>query len=185
MQHHELEQHSSVISHIAFIQLIFFSAADSLDRDDNLSDQEQCQAATSISEAYGLLTPSVKVQLFIYFMLKFAMEILVSESSIVTAHYFQWSIHSVALFLALLGLTVLPVNWVIGSYASNIFQDRQLLVAAEILTCLGVLVSFDYGLMAYSVTQYISGALLMFISAEVLEGVNLLLLSNVMSSRLA
>jgi hypothetical protein len=48
---------------------------------------------------------------------------------------------------------------------------RQLLVAAEILTCLGVLVSFDYGLMMpYSVTQYISGALLMFISAEVLEG---------------
>jgi hypothetical protein len=45
-----------------------------------------------------------------------------------------------------------------------------LLVAAEILTCLGVLVSFDYGLMPYSVTQYISGALLMFISAEVLEG---------------
>ncbi len=30
--------------------------------------------------------------------------------------------------------------------------------------------SFDYGLMPYSVTQYISGALLMFISAEVLEG---------------
>jgi hypothetical protein len=144
--------------------------ADSLDREDSLSDEEQCQAATSISEAYGLLTPSVKVQLFIYFMLKFAMEILVSESSVVTAHYFQWSIHSVAMFLALLGLTVLPVNWVIGSYASNIFQDRQLLVAAEILTCLGVLVSFDYGLMPYSVTQYISGALLMFISAEVLEG---------------
>ncbi|CAM6043916.1 unnamed protein product [Sphagnum compactum] len=157
----------------------------SLDREDSLSDQEQHQAATSISEAYGLLTPSVKVQLFIYFMLKFAMEILLSESSVVTAHYFQWSIHSVALFLALLGLTVLPVNWVIGSYASNIFQDRQLLVAAEILTCLGVLVSFDYGLMPYSVTQYISGALLMFISAEVLEGVNLSLLSKVMSSRLA
>ncbi|CAK9216937.1 unnamed protein product [Sphagnum troendelagicum] len=157
----------------------------SLDREDSLSDQERCQAATSISEAYGLLTPSVKVQLFIYFMLKFAMEILVSESSVVTAHYFQWSIHSVALFLALLGLTVLPVNWVIGSYASNIFQDRQLLVAAEILTCLGVLVSFDYGLMPYSVSQYISGALLMFISAEVLEGVNLSLLSKVMSSRLA
>ncbi len=62
MQHHELEQHSSVISHFAFIQLNFFSAADSLDREDSLSDEEQCQAATSISEAYGLLTPSVKVR---------------------------------------------------------------------------------------------------------------------------
>jgi hypothetical protein len=45
-----------------------------------------------------------------------------------------------------------------------------LLVAAEILTCLGVVVIVDNGLMPYSVTQYISGALLMFISAEVLEG---------------
>lgn len=65
-----------------------------------------------------------QVQLYIYFMLKFAMEILLSESSVVTAHYFQWSTRSVSLFLALLGLTVLPVNWIVGSYASNLFQDR-------------------------------------------------------------
>jgi hypothetical protein len=57
-------------------------------------------------------------------MLKFAMEILLYESILVTAHYFKWSTHSVALLLAFLGLTVLPINWVTGSYASNIFQDR-------------------------------------------------------------
>jgi hypothetical protein len=49
---------------------------------------------------------------------------LLSESSVVTQYYFSWGTRSVALFLALLGLTVLPVNWVVGSYASNIFQDR-------------------------------------------------------------
>lgn len=65
-----------------------------------------------------------QVQLYIYFMLKFAMEILLSESSVVTANYFQWGTRSVSLFLALLGLTVLPVNWIVGSYASNLFQDR-------------------------------------------------------------
>lgn len=65
-----------------------------------------------------------QVQLYIYFMLKFAMEILLSESSVVTQYYFAWGTRSVALFLALLGLTVLPVNWVVGSYASNLFQDR-------------------------------------------------------------
>ncbi|CAM6008562.1 unnamed protein product [Sphagnum balticum] len=89
--------------------------ADSLDKEDSLSNQEQGHTATSISEAYGLHTASVKV---------------------------------------------------IGSYASNIFQDRQLLVAAEILTCLEVIVIVDNGLMPCSITQYISGALLMFISAE-------------------
>jgi hypothetical protein len=67
---------------------------------------------------------SLQVQLYVYFMLKFAMEILLSESSVVTQYYFSWGTRSVALFLALLGLTVLPVNWVVGSYASNIFQDR-------------------------------------------------------------
>jgi hypothetical protein len=59
-----------------------------------------------------------------HFMLKFAMEILLWEYSLATAHYFKWSTHSVALLLAFVGLTVLPVNWVIGSYTSNIFQDR-------------------------------------------------------------
>lgn len=52
------------------------------------------------------------------------MEMLLSESSVVTQYYFSWGTRSVALFLALLGLTVLPVNWIVGSYASNLFQDR-------------------------------------------------------------
>lgn len=57
-------------------------------------------------------------------MLKYAMEILLSESSIVTAHYFGWTTGAVAMFLALLGLTVLPVNFLVGTYISNVFEDR-------------------------------------------------------------
>ncbi|KAE8671175.1 SPX domain-containing membrane protein [Hibiscus syriacus] len=64
------------------------------------------------------------VQLLIYFMLKYAMEILLSESSVVTTYYFSWSTSTVAIFLACLGLTVLPVNIVVGSYISNMFEDR-------------------------------------------------------------
>ncbi|XWS77126.1 hypothetical protein CRYUN_Cryun01aG0235200 [Craigia yunnanensis] len=60
---------------------------------------------TSIVSAYRLLTPSVKVQLFVYFMLKYAMEILLAEASVITAYYFIWSTSSVAIFLACLGLT--------------------------------------------------------------------------------
>ncbi|KAG6496587.1 hypothetical protein ZIOFF_044455 [Zingiber officinale] len=43
----------------------------------------------------------------------YAMEILLAESSITTSFYFgwsQWTMSSVAIFLAVLGLTVLPVN---------------------------------------------------------------------------
>uniref|UniRef100_A0A0D6QSH1 SPX domain-containing protein n=1 Tax=Araucaria cunninghamii TaxID=56994 RepID=A0A0D6QSH1_ARACU len=148
------------------------------------SAEESRKPANSIVEAYKLLTAPVKVQLLIYFMLKYAMEILLSESSVVTAYYFHWGTSSVAIFLALLGLTVLPVNVVVGNYISNMFEDRQILFASEIFTCLGVLISFNV-IFPYSVAQYVCGAFITFVSAEVLEGVNLSLLSKVMSSRLA
>ncbi|MBA0744336.1 hypothetical protein Gogos_006965 [Gossypium gossypioides] len=131
--------------------------------------QESRRPATSIASAYRLLTPSVKVQLLIYFMLKYAMEILLSESSVVTTYYFSWSTGTVAVFLACLGLTVLPVNIVVGSYISNMFEDRQILLASEIMVCVGILLSFHL-IIPYSVPQYVCSGLIMFVSAEVLEG---------------
>ncbi|KAL3599009.1 hypothetical protein D5086_006927 [Populus alba] len=146
--------------------------------------EESRGPATSIGSAYKLLTPSVKVQLLIYFMLKYAMEVLLSESSVVTTYYFGWSTSSVAIFLACLGLTVLPVNIAVGSYISNMFEDRQILLASEIMVCIGILLSFHI-ISPYTVPQYVCSGLIMFVSAEVLEGVNLSLLSRVMSSRLS
>ncbi|KAM1034593.1 hypothetical protein PS1_038281 [Malus domestica] len=146
--------------------------------------EESRRPATSIRSAYQLLTPSVKVQLLIYFMLKYAMEILLSESSVVTTYYFSWNTSKVAIFLACLGLTVLPVNILVGSYISNMFEDRLILLVSEIVVCIGIVMSFHM-FNPYSVIQYVSSGLIMFVSAEVLEGVNLSLLSRVMSSRLS
>ncbi|KHN09270.1 SPX domain-containing membrane protein [Glycine soja] len=159
------------------------------DADQDCDDSEEApeesrQPVNSIRMAYRLLTPSVKVQLIIYFMLKYVMEILLSESSVITTYYFNWSTSTVAVFLACLGLTVLPVNIVVGSYISNMFQDRQILLASEIMVLIGVLLSFQV-IIPYSEPQYICSGLLLFVSAEVLEGVNLSLLSRVMSSRLS
>ncbi|XP_066332268.1 SPX domain-containing membrane protein OsI_08463 [Miscanthus floridulus] len=158
---------------------------DGEDNDDNDEDPEEShRPATSLAAAYRLLTPSVKVQLLIYFMLKFAMEILLSESSVVTTFYFKWTTSTVAIFLAVLGLTVLPVNVIVGSYVTNLFQDRQILVASEIMVLIGIVMSFCFT-PHYSVPQYVTSALITFVFAEVLEGVNLSLLSRVMSSRLS
>ncbi|KAL5080925.1 hypothetical protein RYX36_009346 [Vicia faba] len=155
------------------------------DYDDSEEAPEESRLpANSIGSAYRLLTPSVKVQLLIYFMLKYVMEILLSESSVVTTYYFNWSTSTVAVFLACLGLTVLPVNLAVGNYISNMFEDRQLLLTSEIMVLIGVLLSFHV-IFPYSVPQYICSGLLVFVSAEVLEGVNLSLLSRVMSSRLS
>ncbi|XP_076960060.1 SPX domain-containing membrane protein At4g11810-like isoform X1 [Bidens hawaiensis] len=138
----------------------------------------------SIGAAYKLLTPSVKVQLFIYFMLKYATEILLAESSVITSYYFKWTTSKVSIFLVCLGLTVLPVNMIIGSNISSMFEDRQILLASEIMVCLGIAASFHI-INPYTATQYVVSGLVMFVSAEVLEGVNLSLLSRVMSSRLS
>ncbi|XP_038982575.1 SPX domain-containing membrane protein OsI_17046-like isoform X2 [Phoenix dactylifera] len=152
--------------------------------DSEEASEESRRPATSIASAYRLLTPSVKVQLLIYFMLKYAMEILLSESSVITTLYFSWSTSTVAIFLAILGLTVLPVNAIVGSYLTNMFEDRQILLASEIVVLVGIILSFRVARL-YSVPQYVCSALITFVSAEVLEGVNLSLLSRVMSSRLA
>ncbi|GJN29776.1 hypothetical protein PR202_gb18095 [Eleusine coracana subsp. coracana] len=159
------------------------------DDDEDVDDSEEAaedsrKPATSIGSAYRLLTPSVKVQLLIYFMLKYAMEILLSESSVITNHYFSWNTSAVAIFLAILGLTVLPVNAVVGTYISNMFEDRQLLMVSQITLLVGILFSFKVT-STYSVIQYVGSALITFVSAEVSEGVNLSLLSSVMSSRLS
>ncbi|KAK6162429.1 hypothetical protein DH2020_002270 [Rehmannia glutinosa] len=146
--------------------------------------EENHKPVTSIVSAYKLLTPSVKVQLFIYFMLKYAMEVLLAESSVITAYYFIWSSRNVAIFLACLGLTVLPVNVIVGSYLSNMFEERQVLLASEVMLCVGIVLSFQL-IIPYSVPQYVCSALLTFVAAEVLEGVNLSLLSRVMSPRLS
>ncbi|KAK4802168.1 hypothetical protein SAY86_000371 [Trapa natans] len=145
---------------------------------------ETKKPVASLASAYRLLTPSVKVQLLIYFMLKYAMEVLLSESSVITAYYFNWNTTAVAIFLFCIGLTVLPVNVIVGSYISNMFEERQILLASEILVCVGILLSFHV-IVQYTVPQYVISGLIMFVSAEVLEGVNLSLLSRVMSSRLS
>ncbi|KAK6918436.1 hypothetical protein RJ641_016858 [Dillenia turbinata] len=122
---------------------------------------------TSIWLACRLLTPSLKVQQFVYFMLKYVMEALFAGSGVITTYYFSRSTGNVSIFLACLGLTVLPVNVIVGSYMTRFFKERQVLLASEIM-CHNV----------YS-------ALITFVFAEVLEGVNLSLLSRIMSSRLS
>lgn len=83
--------------------------------------------------ALHLFSETSQVQLLIYFMLKFAMEILLSESSVVTTFYFKWTTSNVAIFLAVLGLTVLPVNVIVGSYVTNLFQDRYVMFVTHLL----------------------------------------------------
>ncbi|WZZ51561.1 hypothetical protein YC2023_051668 [Brassica napus] len=106
------------------------------------------------------------------------MEILLSESSVVTSYYFGWTTSSVAISLTCLGLTVLPINILVGSYISNMFEDRQIiLLTSEIIVFIGILFSFN---------MFVPHTKQLFLMAFVLSiSVNLLLLSRVMSWRLS
>jgi len=63
--------------------------------DDSEYDDER--AVETFGELMKELTMPIKILLWIYFMLKYASELLISESSILTTYYFDWSTYQVYL----------------------------------------------------------------------------------------
>jgi hypothetical protein len=49
------------------------------------------RAVETVTELLTELTLPIKILLWVYFMLKFASEILISESSVITSYYFDWT----------------------------------------------------------------------------------------------
>ncbi|CAK9219541.1 unnamed protein product [Sphagnum troendelagicum] len=164
-------------------------AQDTTDEEECEGDDSNCgddRAVETVGELLKELTLPIRILLWIYFMLKFASEILISECSILTGYYFNWTTTQVGLFLGLLGLTVLPISAVVGNYISNIYEDRLVVLWSQIFTAVGVVAIFCFSpWLAYSPYQYIAAAILIFVSTNVLEGVNMSLLSKVMSPRLS
>lgn len=80
----------------------------------------------------------------------------------------------------MLGLTVLPISAVVGNCISNIYEDRVVVVWAQMTTGLGVVAILCYApYIEYSAYQYGVAAVVIFVSTNVLEGVNMSLLSKV------
>lgn len=150
------------------------------------SDYGDDRAVETVGELLKELTMPIKILLWIYFMLKFASELLISESSILTTYYFNWSTYQVSIFLSLLGLTVLPISAVVGNCISNIYEDRVVILWTQITTGVGVLAILCYSpFFHYTTYQYVAAAVVIFVSTNVLEGVNMSLLSKAMSPRLS
>jgi hypothetical protein len=160
--------------------------SDDEEREVEDSDYGDDKAVETVSELMKELTLPIKILLWIYFMLKFASELLISESSISTQYYFNWTNSQVSIFLSILGLTVLPISAVVGNCISNIYEDRLVVLWTQITTGLGVLAILCYSpLFHYSTYQYVTAAIIIFVSTNVLEGVNMSLLSKAMSPRLS
>eukprot|EP00897_Mesotaenium_endlicherianum_P004815 jgi/Mesen1/4361/ME000022S03653 len=151
--------------------------------------EEKSKSSGQVESWAGLkkeMTAPVQLLLLVYFMIKFAQEVLVSESGVVAKYYFSWTTSQVGSFLACLGLTVLPVSAVVGHYVSNIFEDRLVIWWTQIVTLVGVLASLSFSpWVPYTHTQYIGSAIIVFVTCNVTEGVTMALLAKVMSPKLA
>ncbi|CAI5474421.1 unnamed protein product, partial [Closterium sp. Yama58-4] len=143
-------------------------------------------AVETLPELMKELSRPISVLLFMYFMIKFATEVLISESSLISKFYFQWTINDIGWFLGLLGLTVLPISSVVGNYITNIYEDRLVIMWTQGLIAIGVIAVMCFApIIKYTTQQYIVAAVIIFVSCNVLEGVSLSLMSRIMSPRLA
>ena len=113
---------------------------------------------------------------FVYFALKFNIESLWSSTSILTHYQFGWKGSTSGIYLAILGLMVMPANWVVA-YGSQFLMDRDLMMITMIIMLWGCLAILQFS-ETYSIVHYIVGTSLIFVAANALEGPNMSLLSK-------
>ena len=88
--------------------------------------------------------------------------------------------------MAILGLTVLPANYVVERCCEVYHHDdRSIVVAAEAITIFGTLIMVDWGHEIYTKYQYMLGAVLVFVGVAILEGVDTSLMSKLIPPQLS
>lgn len=117
----------------------------------------------------------VVASLWIYIVLKLVLECLITASSTIAQYHFEWTTSESGFYLAALGLLMFPTNMVVG-WLSFRYEDREMILMSELAMILGVgvIVSYKY----YTAYQFIAGGVIIFVSTNVLEGVNMALLSK-------
>ncbi|RHY22452.1 hypothetical protein DYB32_009497 [Aphanomyces invadans] len=133
---------------------------------------------TILSPSLGSLWSNVPVvaTLIIYVVLKLVLEILITSATTIVDWYFEWSSTSAGIFLAFLGLLMFPANVLVG-YLSYRYVDGELILYSEVLLLVGIVGIICYSA-TYTVVQYVFGAVMIYVFSNVLEGVNMSLLSK-------
>lgn len=122
-------------------------------------------------------TVVVLMTLWIYFILKLVLESLLSSCPTVTRYYFGWNSSKSGAFLAFLGTLMFPANMVVARL-SFYYEDKELIrsfMAAILFGCIGIIAYLPNH---YSVVQYTTFGICIFISTNALEGPNMSLLSK-------
>lgn len=143
-----------------------------------LSDVQSSQEMDSYREPPLYKNVPVMVTLWVYFILKLVLECLLSSCPTLTTYYFGWGSRSSGLFLACLGLLMFPANMVVARL-SHRYEDRELIyssLVAMLCSIMGIIAYHPQGY--YSMGQYMSFGICVFIATNALEGPNMGLLSK-------
>jgi len=128
---------------------------------------------------------AVQVCLLSYFVLKLVQEGVITSTPLVTGYLLGWGQEDTGSFVAVLGLLVLPLNFIMG-YLSRESDDRTLMCAMQVMLCVGVLaVVVQVRSNTVSGINFVLGAGIIYCSASMLEGVTMSLLSKVTPPSLA
>ncbi|OQR84467.1 Major Facilitator Superfamily (MFS) [Achlya hypogyna] len=118
----------------------------------------------------------VVTTLCIYVVLKLVLELLITSATGIVDWYFHWGSTSAGIFLAFLGLLMFPSNLLVG-YLSYRYLDGELILYSEIFMLVGI-IGIVVWATTYTVYQYVFGAIMIYVFTNVLEGVNMSLLSK-------
>lgn len=122
--------------------------------------------------------------LFVYFVIKFVCELMVSSSALVLPYYFGWTDGSVGVFIAFLGLLMFPAN-VMVAHVSLRLDEHQQLVGSLGLVLLGCILAVPILSGMLPLAQYVFACVSLFVSTNVAEAVLMAILARTMPSSLA
>ena len=123
-------------------------------------------------------------------VLKMTLETCLSSTATLTSFYFDWDARATGVYLALLGLLVLPANAVLtvlmaASCRRRRCEDRHVIRATLFVLMVGVwgVRQYDYwniNFSTYTVGHYITWSVVTLMAVHALEGPNMSLLSHSM-----
>lgn len=119
---------------------------------------------------------AVMNSLWLYFVLKLVLEMLLSSTPSVTKYYFDWESQKTGLFMMCMALLMFPANMVVARLSQR-YEDRELIWWTLVLMMISVVGIMDLT-RHYFVFQYMIFAVGIFISSNALEGPNMGLLSK-------
>jgi MFS family permease len=112
----------------------------------------------------------------IYFVVKLILECVLSATAVLTEFYFGWQSGLVGIYLAALGLLMLPANLCVAFFA-HAYDDRELILGLQAIMFLGCVIILQFT-DVYRLPQYVIASVVLFVSANALEGPNMSLLSK-------